>query len=67
MSKKYIYKDSQADWQRIASMQDEDIYASDISVEIFLSHKTFWCDWFRIYPDAAIYQLSIPLRAKTPF
>jgi len=30
MNKKYISKDSQTDWQRIASMQDEDIDTSDI-------------------------------------
>ena len=30
MSKKYISRDSQTDWQRITSMQDEDIDTSDI-------------------------------------
>jgi uncharacterized protein (DUF4415 family) len=30
MSKKYISKDSQTDWQRIGNMQDEDIDTSDI-------------------------------------
>lgn len=30
MSKKYISKDSQTDWQRIGNMRDEDIDTSDI-------------------------------------
>jgi uncharacterized protein (DUF4415 family) len=30
MSKKYISKDSQTDWQRITTMQNEDIDTSDI-------------------------------------